>query len=70
MDEHSSLILDECLSYDDAACREEQRVESIRRALAGVVDHANLDCALDEGNAVEWCVAPTHICIIIVRIKR
>jgi hypothetical protein len=56
LEEHSSLLLDECLSYDEAACNEEQRAESIRRALSGLVDTSNLDCTVDEENAVEWCV--------------
>eukprot|EP00804_Cyclotella_cryptica_P009319 CCRYP_008987-RA/>CCRYP_008987-RA protein AED:0.05 eAED:0.05 QI:276/1/1/1/0.5/0.4/5/79/477 len=70
LDEHSSLLLDECLSYDEVASSEEQRVESIRRALSGLVDNTNLDCAVDEGNAVEWALdqfnqeieALTHAC--------
>jgi hypothetical protein len=55
LDEQSSLLLDECLSYDDAASREEERVDSIRRALAGLMQNVSLDGSTDEGST-EWCV--------------
>ena len=56
LDEQSSLLLDECLSYDEAAGSEEQRVESIRRALSGLVDNSSVDGDADERSVVEWCV--------------
>jgi hypothetical protein len=46
--------MSECRTYDEAATREEERVDSITGALSKLANNFNVDSAVDEENAVEW----------------
>ena len=54
LDEQSALLMNECKVYDEAASKEEERVDSIRGALSKLANTINLDSTIDEDNAVEW----------------
>lgn len=54
LDEQSSILMNECRIYDEAATREEERVDSIKGALSKLANNFNMDSAVDEENAVEW----------------
>ena len=46
--------MNECKVYDEAASKEEERVDSIRGALSKLANNINLESNIDEENAVEW----------------
>lgn len=54
IDEYSALSMSECRTYDAAAIREEERVDSIKTALSKLANNINPNINSDEGDAVEW----------------
>ena len=54
LDEQSSIIMNECQAYDEAATKEEERVESIKGALSKLANNINVDSSVSEDHAVEW----------------
>lgn len=48
------MIINECRAYDAAATREEERVDSIKKALSKLAKNITTDSSINEGNAVEW----------------
>ena len=54
LDEQSAILMNECKVYDEAASKEEERVDSIRGALSKLANNINLESTIDEENAVEW----------------
>jgi hypothetical protein len=61
LDDQSALITNECRTYNEAATREEERVDSIRGALSKLANNINVDSLIDEENAVEWSAAFTSV---------
>lgn len=54
LDEQSSMLMDDCRAYDEAASKEEERVDSIKGALSKLANNINADSSVSEDYAVEW----------------